>query len=93
MIGGQWSFCQHSPEIARSFQLPFSQNVVSFLDYDKDKRVEAGRTLRRSRVWGVSQMTMLAKKLHALKPASLTICLTSIMLIKKTRFIICKSFN
>ena len=31
----------------------FSQNVVAFLDYDMDKKVEAGRALRRSRVWPV----------------------------------------
>ena len=56
----------------QGFQLPFSQNDnrVSFLDYDVAKRVEAGRTLRRSRVWSVAHITAFVKKPHALKPAS-----------------------
>ncbi len=42
---------------------------MSFLDYEMDKMVEAGGTLRRSRVWLVSH-NGFAKKRHALKPAS-----------------------
>ncbi len=43
--------------------------LVSFLDYDMVKRVEAGGTLRRSRVWIVPH-NGFAKKLQSLKPAS-----------------------
>jgi len=69
-LGASGVFLNILPEIAKGFQLPFSQNVMSFLDYDKDKKVEAGGTLRRSRVWTVPH-NGFAKKLLALKPASL----------------------
>ena len=69
-LGASGVFLNILPEIARGFQLPFSQNVMSFLDYDKDKKVEAGGTLRRSRVWIVPLMMALVNEPHALKPAS-----------------------
>jgi len=71
MIGSQWGLVQWPPYNWQGFQLPFSQNDnrVSFLDYDMAKRVEAGRTLRRSWVWIVTHHGF-AKKLLTLKPAS-----------------------
>ncbi len=57
--------------LIRTVNLCLIQKIlVSFLDYDVAKRVEAGRTLRRSRVWSVPRLMALVKKIHALKPAS-----------------------
>jgi len=46
---------------------------MAFIEYEADMKVEAGRIVLQSRVWGVSHLRALANKLHALKPASFTV--------------------